>query len=320
MLIKTTEQFRTYVPINALTQYGTLEPYINKAEVRFLRYLLGNDLYNTLDAITDNGTGDTATLLNLVRLSLANMTMYLGFDMLNIQFDETGFKRSSADKTLYRYQEENLKSMFRNNGFDAIDNILELLQEKVDVFPSFKNSGWYIATNGAFFKTTAQFNAIYNINHSRLVFIKIAAYFDRVVDFEIIPAMGRALYDKVKGEMVKTESQDASLMALVPYIQRAMAFLSISMACNELNYNITDKGIVYEKQTAIGNNHIETSLADAQQTELIKQSSKSTGNSYLNMLVTYLTANKATYPDYLQTVTTINPFRRDNAGKKSVWL
>ena len=66
--------------------------------------------------------------------------MFSGFDMLNVQFDETGFTRSSVDKTLYRYQEENLKNSFRNKGFDFIDAILEYLQENASSFESFTQS------------------------------------------------------------------------------------------------------------------------------------------------------------------------------------
>lgn len=320
MLLSTTIQFREHVPISGLTQIATLTPYIREAEERHIRPILGDTLYDELEALSGDVEGVTSRLLMMVRGALANLAMYSGFDMINVQFDETGFTRSSAEKTLYRYQEENLKNSFRNKGFDYIDNLLELLQFNISTFDKFKQSTWYKATHGAFFTATSQFNAICNINGSRLVFIKIAAYFDRVIDFEIIPALGQPLYDKLKAEMVKDGGKDADLMALVPIIQKALAHLSIYAGVRDLNYNITDKGLVVEKQTAIGNSHIEVSPIDAQMCELVRGSAKIAGDSYLNMLITHLVKNRDKYPDYTQDITHSNPLRRDNTGKKTCWL
>lgn len=319
MLIKDIASFKEFIPINALANFNTLSPYITEVEMRYLIPITGIELFNELDSLTDpNAT--QKTLIVYLRSALANLTMYAGFDMLNVQFDETGFSRATADKTLYRYQEENLKNMFREKGFDFIDLALEFIYSNIASFEKFKTSAYYTKQQDSFFTSAMQFNAIYNINNSRLVYLKIAAYLDRVIDFEIIPAMGIELFSRMRNEMKKEGEKDEKLMALIPYVRKPLAFLAIKAGITELNYNITDRGLIIEKQTAIGNSHIETNVADMAVIDSIYKTATQLGESYLNMLVKFLTTNRIDYPEYTQEITTTNPYRRDNTNKKTLWL
>jgi hypothetical protein len=320
MLIKSTAQFRQYVPITALTKYDTLKPYISEAEVKVIKDIVGTELYAQLDAVEGDSTAKEAELLMLLRSSVANLAIYYGFDFMNVQLSETGYSRSSGDKSLYRYQEENLKDGSLHKGFAFLDMALTFLYNNLDTFDKFKTSTYYLSAKSDFFKTTAEFTAIYPMGGSRLVFTKIAGYFGRVIDFDIIPVMGQPLYDALIIEMQKDTGANTDLMALVPYVRKALAYLAISRGCYELNYNITDKGMIIERQVAVTNSHIETSPIDAESLDVLRRSTNTIGTSYLNKLMAYLSQNRDKYPQYLQNITTTNPYRRENTGKKTLWL
>ena len=321
MLVRTTAQIRTIVPVNARVEFGTFEPYIAAAETQIIIPVLGQELYAELDAVADDsGTDDQKALLKKVRYSLINLCMFKGFDMLNVTFDESGFERVSKETGLYRYQEENLKGVFKNEGYNGIDLLLEFLQVNLSKYAKFKTSEFYLDIKGSFFPTTMVFNKIYGIGNSRLVFLQIARFFDQVIDFQIKPLLGSALYDKVLVEMKKADNQDPDLMALVPYIRKPLAFLAVAGGMDELGMLVTEKGLLFETQIAGMVSHVQTTQAsDAQMFSLLEKA-KVNGARYKEMLLDHLKTNANKYPDFTQTdLDNTNPYRRDNSDKKTFW-
>ena len=316
MIVSNIDQVRGVIPINARVDFATLKPYIIVAEEKFLQPVLGDSFYKRLDEL-ENPNEKEAVVVKKCISAVANYAMWHGFDMLNVTFDDSGFLRSGKDSGLYRYQEENLKSRFKNDAFDHLDSLIEYLQNNVSEFSEFKNSDFYVETSGSFFKTTSEFNKIYNINNSRLVYLQIARFFDRVIDFEIIPTTGQELYERIKDEMKKDDGDD-DIMKLVPYIKKALAFLAVAYGINELGLQVTEKGMFFETDEG----DIKTTIASNELKEQIFTRVKNTGNSYKAMLWEFLRSNAEKYPEFTQLDDSIksNPFRRDNSGKKTFFV
>jgi hypothetical protein len=322
MIVKSIDQVREVIPVNASVDYSTLTPYLQIAEDKFLLPVLGQSFYDELDS-AENPTEAQAKALKKCRAASVNYAMYHGFDMLNVTFADNGYLRSDKDTGLYRYQEENLKDRFKNDAFDNLDNLIEYLQTNASTFEQFRSSQFYTDTKGTFFPNTRSFNDIYNINNSRLVFLQIARFFDRVIDFEIVPAIGRTLYDKVVAEMKKEtgsgQQPDISLITLTPYIRKPLAYLAVAYGIDEIGLRITEKGLYFETSQAGSNSNIQTILASAELKQQIYQRVKKTGDSYKAMLFNYLRDHSDQYPDFTQLdeKTTSNPYRRNNSGKKT---
>lgn len=320
MIVTTIDQVRDVVPINALVEYETLKPYLQIAEEKFLLKVLGQSFYDQLVALqSPESTQEKA--LKKCRIATVNYAMWHGFDMLNVTFDDSGFMRSSKESGLYRYQEENIKSRLKNDAFDGLDNLIEFLQKNATTFTEFQNSEFYTKTKGSFFPNTSDFDRIYSINNSRLVFLQFAKFFERVIDFEIIPTTGKSLYDKVVAEMKKTSDQDQKLMELVDLIRKPLAFLSVAYGIDEFGLQVTDKGMFFETQESGTNSNIKTTMATEEQKQQLYNRVKKTGDQYKSMLFSFLRDNSDDYPDFTQLDdnTTSNPYRRDNAGKKTFW-
>ena len=318
MLINSIEQIRTVVPVNGTAGFETFSPYLDAAEEQFIIPLLGIELYTELAAIAANaGTDPQKALLKKVHYSLVHLAMWSGFDMLNVTFDDSGFERVSKEKGLYRYQEENLKVVFKKQGYNGMDGILEYLMLNIASFEKFKSSAFYVEMKGSFFPTTSVFNAIYGIGNSRLIFLQIDRFFEPVIDFEIVPLLGRALFDKVVAEMKKEGEKNPDLMALVSYIRKPLAYLAVASGIDEVGIQLTEKGLFFETQVGTNASHIETVPANV---ENIRNKALVNGKRYKDVLLNYLKANADKYPDFTQTdLTNTNPFRRDNTGKKTFW-
>ncbi len=321
MLVRSTDHIRTVIPVNSGVDFHTFEPYVNAAEDQFMIPVLGTKLYDELDtAITeDNGTDAQKALLKRVRYSLVHLTMFKGFDMLNVQFDSSGFERLK-DNGIYRYQEENLKNTFKNEGYNGIDTLLEYLQKNITTFGSFVDSAFYTNMKGNFFPTTFVFNQVYGIGNSRLVFLQVSKFFNQVIDFKIKPLLGETLYNLVVAEMKKTANQDTQLMALVPYIQKPLAYLAVAEGFDELGLQITEKGLFFETQVDNSDSHIKTAQISDNKRLVVLDKARLNGTRYLEVLLNFLKQNADSYPDFTQTdLENTNPYRRDNTDKKTFW-
>lgn len=314
MLVTTLEQIREVLPVNATTDFDTYKPYVNLAESTFLTKVLGQSLYDKLDGETPDETA-----VKKARFCIVNYAMFSGFDMLNVTYDEDGFRRAAKDVSLYRYQEENLKDLFKNAAYNGIDDLIEYLQGNISQFEEFKTSQFYLDAKASFFPTTNSFDSIYGINGSRLVFLQISKYFSRVIDFDIIPTIGRPLYNQVVAEMEKETDANADLLALVPYIRKPLAFLAVAAGVTEMGLQITEKGMFFEEQQSNSQSHINTKRVNADAINAIYRQNSGLGQRYISLLFEYLRDNADKYTAFTLKDASVNPFIRNNSGRKTFW-
>ncbi|MFA5817409.1 MAG: DUF6712 family protein [Bacteroidales bacterium] len=324
------EEIRKYIPVSAATSFANISPFIQAAEVSYIIPLLGDALYSQLmayytipatlpDGVTSGNKAKFDTLLEYVQRALINLTYYSGYDFMNTIMNDAGFHRQESDneKGLYKYQEEAVKSTFRNNGFNALDTMLAYIEADLTTFPKFKTSANYTLRKSSIVPDTQTFDAIFDINSSRLVFLKLCRFIAQVEDFEIGALLGTKLYNLVKSEIVK-DSPNARILALIPHIQRPLAYLAVSRASFQLGMNVTDKGLFFESQeTTLLNSSVQKPLTD-QQYYLLATKCEKTGNDYLELLRSFLLANRSDYPLYVSSGS--SPFIRSNTGKTTTWV
>jgi hypothetical protein len=312
MFVNSIDEVRKVVPINALTSFDTISPYLIKAEKYFLLPILGDNFYNEALNLQED-----ENLHEKIRECVVNYAFYDGFDMLNVQYDDTGFRRSSKEIALYRYQENNLKNKFKDDAYNSLESLLEFLQRKIDVYTEFKDSIYYLESKGSLFPSTMSFFTVCPISSSRLVFLKVASMFQRAIDFDIIPILGKDLFNEVINELTQ-DGGNANVLELLPYIRKALAYSSVAKGLLEFGMSFTEKGLLVESQNISVSN---TEAPSAEKLDVIYRHYSSTADSYKAMLLEYLRDNAIRYPAFLQTnQTNINPFSRSNGGKKTVWL
>ncbi|MFA6128253.1 MAG: DUF6712 family protein [Bacteroidales bacterium] len=324
------EEIRKYVPVSAATSFGNISAFIQSSEVSYIIPLLGEELYEQLLAyyttpttlpagVTTGNKTQFDTLIEYAQRALINLTYYSGFDFINTIMNDAGFHRQESDteKGLYKYQEDAVKSGFRNNGFNALDTMLGYIESNITTFPNFKTSTNYTLRKSSIIPDTHSFDLIFDISGSRLVFLKLSRFIAQVEDFEISALLGAKLYNLVKTEIVK-DIPDGKITALIPYLRRAIAYLSVARASFQLGINVTDKGLFFESQAStLLNSAVSTPLTD-QQYYLLATKSEKTGNEYLELLRGFLLANATDYPLYVSPGG--SPFVRDNKTKSTTWV
>jgi len=326
MLLTTIEEIKNLLPIGAGNDFNRLKPHLQNAETAFIKPLLGTEMYEEISEFYENYPYDTPNdaqvickqLLLKLQHSIIHLAYYIGFDFLSISVSDMGFNRleSQTTKGLFKYQEDNLRDYFKTGGFNMLDDALVFMEENVSTFSEWSASASYTVFKKQFIQTATVFNDIYFINKSRLTFLRLQPHIKFIEDTVIKPLLGTTTFDEIKAGMV-AGTVPAKVVAVLPFIRTPLAYLSVALLMEESGADITDKGLYFQETLPVnvGNNKI--SPTSDSRIAMLAARARSMGNSYLEMLKTFMADNIADWDDY--TVVSGLILNRDNTGKKTFW-
>ncbi len=284
-------ELKGYLPVNINLRFETVASHIALCEENYVLPLLGSALFERLVAYygahpsLDVESSDR-TLIHKVRFALVRLAVWKGYDVISANISDTGVSSEvDRENRLYRYQEENIKSMLKNEGFDYLDNVLSYLDASSD-FPEYVRP-----TADSLIRDTAAFNSCYNIENSRLVFLKMRQY---VRDVELIDLQHRIGVDFYR-ELLTADESVGKYAAILPNIRRFVVYASVAEGIGELHKMPTEKGLVFEGVDMDG--VMVNPVQDAKLMETRAQFARK-ANLYLAAAVNYILLHKSDYPAY----------------------
>ena len=294
----TAEDFQKYLPVNVNTSFKTIAPYLGLAELNYIQPLLGVELFNSLvdKYISNSITGEWEQLLDYVKYSQINLAYYTGWSVLSVSVSDSGASVKAKDnERLYRYQEEAILDTFKNNGFNIMDNVLDYLYANIETFKKFENSIFYKAQQHTLIPTTAVFNTIYNINNSRLVFLKMKHYIKLVEDVELMHHFGRDFVT----ELLSADGTDEKYSFIIENIRCYIVYLSLVKGIGELKKLPTEKGLIFENiADRSARDGFTKSPVPVAEVETTMQFCKATASGYLSTTIDYLKKHKEDFPKF----------------------
>jgi hypothetical protein len=246
--------------------------------------------------------------------ALIHLAYYLGFDALSAYVSDGGFRRMESDtiKSLFKYQEDNLKRYFHETGMNSLDNLLAILEEHIAVFDSFK--GVLDKLKSQIFPDTGTFQKHYHIGSSRIVFLRLKQHIKTTEELQIAPVIGEGNYITIIAEL-KKEEPDAKVVTLLPYLRDPLAYLSTAMLMEESGAEITERGLYFSGlQGSVQNNSVFLPSSEARIKELVARNRR-TGQAYLSRLLKQMGQDGQWEGDFSRR----GLHSRDNTGKKTFW-
>ena len=315
------EEVKGILPISASLEREKLWPYLERVERKYIVPVLGAELYEDLlkyhtDREAWSGSGidaeKTEGLIRLIRISELNLAFFTAFDIFSVIISSAGFQRSESEnfKGLYKYQETNLKTLFAETGYDAIDDILTYLEDNIEYFPEWEESATNQARLKSLIKDASTFNSICDIKNSRLTFLRLVPFMKQVVDMEIVKAIGTLLWTKLQAEMASA-NPDPKYIALVPKLREPLAFLSSALLVLNTG-DLTDRGLYFESRNSLYPDPSTSRPGEGDTLATRYKFYRETGMSYLAAVTKYLADNSFT--EYTGASESI--YNRDNDGKK----
>jgi hypothetical protein len=313
------EEFKQFLPVNVTLSFRSIAPALALCEQKYLLPILGEKLFKTLADHYHAANSDNpqlSELLALCQFALIRLAFYQEFDILSVSLSDKGASDNAGENRLYRYQSEALKANLKNEGFDQLDTILEYCEKNIEKLSDFKESPCYIATANSLIKNTKEFNEIYNINNSRLVFIKMKYYISSVEDIEARHHLGDAFYT----ELLAADLTQEKYKRITPNIKKFLVYFSIYEGIAELHQLPTEKGLIF--QSAVSNRISEEQYAPipAKELERTRNDYKAKAEKYIAAVISTLKQYPNDYPAYISFAGANAPLnrniRRDNSNKK----
>jgi hypothetical protein len=322
MLFQNVNEIKIILPIGVGNDFNRLKPHIENAENRYIKPLLGFDIYNQLSElyITQESHEPDETeilhreLLGKVQFATIHLAFYIGFDFLNVSVTDAGFQRIETERTkgLFKYQEDAIKTFFAETGFNALDDILTFLDLNIEFFEQFMNSENFNKLITSFLPNVKTIEEIpFNIHRSNLIFLALKPSVAYIEDTAIRPVLGETIYATVKSEMAN-EVVDVKVRVLLDYIRKPLIYLASAMLMEETGATLGDKGLYFAKNEDQQRAKFVKEPATAERITVLVNRNRLIGNNYIEMLKAHLLKN---WPDY--SGQTGSAFKRDNNGKKT---
>lgn len=302
MIVTTTAQIENALAITKGYSYSKLKPFLLRAEGDMQR-VLGQPFWNELDTYinADPFTEDTdqQAIIDKLEVIIANWAFFYGFNVLNAQFSNTGMHRVENEnkKPLFMRQEVALQQDFKNTAEQLTDDLLEFLETNNANYPTWATSNAYTRLKQNYINDTATFNQIYEIGHSRGLFLKLRSMQNIVEDLQITPLIGKALHDAMK-TAIQTATFTLEQEALLPHIQKAVAHYTIAQGGFRIASEITARGFYHTELD--DNSENPTSRTKEKEGLLTKilQEARETADAYAKAVKRFLEVNIEDYPLY----------------------
>jgi len=341
MLIENIEDVKNVINVSNLSTYEKLLNHLFNAEQKYIFPLIGSEMYDALADFKNNPDSNLlnradmntdfnddfytrveeksvamARLLYTCQQAIAHLAFYEGFDLLNVFVSNSGFKRQEDDKTksLFKYQEDNIRNYYKDHGLNILDNMLALLEQNITHFPEYNEA--FSKNKGSIIPDTKTFHDIINIRNSRLVFLRLIAPMKTALELEITPLIGKQNVDFIIEEL-KKPSPAAKVMSVLPYLRNALAWAARVMLIEESGAEITERGLYFEGlKGGISMNDVKMPSDESRVGYLIKRD-KNIAENYKQLLHQYLITNASDWNNYDNPRLRIH--ERDNSNKKTFW-
>ncbi len=288
-LIKTIQEVRAILPhLSRLSNTASL-PNVDKSGRKHIVPVIGQALYDTLNAHYNAApatlTSAEQALLPLVQLPLIAFAYLDDIGLIHATITDSGIRRASTTEmpAAFRWEVEQLKSTLADYAADGIELLIGYLYDNQADFPAWTDSDAFAQIDGLLIKTAEDFNRQYRLYQPYRTFWLLKAIMTDVEENYLANLLGRDLVAWIKAQEaipVDTGSGEADIKKL---LKKAVAFLTIRHACDQLPIRIDQYGFTISYQSGDTENPAVAGrgAAPASDIEQKKNAAERDGQNYL---------------------------------------
>lgn len=292
MIVDSIEIFKKHVTCAVTFDFDIIKPYIRTQERQYLKPVLGKTLF---DAWSDAAPVDAIPkeVYELLQEASANLAMLDYSNVGIISISNAGFYVSeSKEATPASYgQMKDFRRRLLKAGNKAFDEALTIMEDNEGEFPQWVNSEGYTQFKELFIRQTSEFQRYYNIENSRLTFLRLRPHLLKVEDKYFEALLGAETVLQIKFGIQPEEKKALKLC------QAAQVALCVAELANEGAFAITPNGLVITSEELPGETYNRLPAKDLENFARIKFSD---GNEYLKKLVSYLQENEDKFIQFSQ--------------------
>lgn len=314
-------ELNQFIPVSAALYFESVQSSLEDAWRLFVLPLLGEALAEEIEAyyVDEDSTALQLKVLNECQRAVANLAFWYNFDELNIRISDQGMQRQESDgsfKQTYKYQEDQLKTSFKNKGFNALDRVIDLLDKHQKDFPLYEQSPAYASRKSSIVRSTAEVDANYFINNSHLIFLRLKPIFKSVEDTVLQPALGDALYQALT-KALKEGTAELGDTTTEEFRQRCASFVVLKSIAKLVRQtgSLTDRGL-YFASIHEGDGNLSVRPSDRETALSLAGDLEREADTRLNLLMKFI---QFYLPDFYKGRQS-DVLNRDNNHKRTVFL
>jgi len=294
MIIKDTETLRKHLSVNGSFTHENVIPYLKKAERHFLKPHLG---LAQLKVFHTPQTDDTiAEAQELAEEVVANYGFYLYLPIGAVQITDNGIHvvANENTKTATDKQFKELQRAFIRSAHEALDELLEHMEQFADKFADWFSSENYTVYKDLLVNKTSVFNKQFYIFNSRQTFVALRPNIKVIEDQFIVGAIGARLLSVLKTNQTITQRKKVKEL-----LQQAIVAFTIMKTVDNGLFLLDEKGIhmrfdvlPYEKTLSHVNSKANGFLSRTKSNKRIE------GEEYLKLAINLIEKKLDNFPEY----------------------
>lgn len=223
-------------------KFENLKPYVIPATDELIE-LIGQPLYDSLVGIyeaTSASESDADFLLRAQTSILLNAYREFAIDT-DLGHTPNGRVNRVEDKQkiAFEWQIERSNRKMERKYYKSLDSLIKFMDANVS---GWKTSDAYKATHDLFIRTASQIDLYFNIEDSRLLFLKLVPGIRKAEREEILPRITKTRFDELKNAL--KENQPISDSYLVEKIQEAVVYKALAWAVLRMSAQLFPEGVL----------------------------------------------------------------------------
>ena len=324
---KSEGEMKKVLPVSSGLSWVRMSPLLENAMTDYLVPVLGQALTDEISWIYEMMDPSERSevekmVLYLAQRAVANLAFWANFDMLSLRISDQGFQRQQSDswQPAFKYQEDNLRMKFANTGFNALDQLLMVLEDHKDDFTNYNQAPVYVESQKSIVRCTEEVQDIYEINNSRLIYLRLLPIIRQQQELTLQPIMGDGIYDALAtylkgGEQAEAyaDVDDATWEKLRDRARKVVVMAAVRQLLRTTG-TVTDRGAYFAEYSGGGGTLSAKVVGDSRLSLLIADAEKAM-NGYTARLTTFIKIN---FSDTFGGAS-LRVFDRDNDDKNAFW-
>lgn len=264
---------------------------------------IGQDMYDEVDFQYNNGGLSVANTVLVEKLqhAIAPLLLLYAKDLLNPQMTSNGIMISVDDHTkpAFEWQVARMEEQINRLSFNRVELVLQYMEANKVQYATWTGSDAYDDSKSLFINSAREYTLHYaHLRNSRQLYNLLKSAMTQVEEAEMVAILGSALQEEIKGQ-IKNNSLTAANRAILPDIQRAVAYLAMWQLLHEMSLSIslTHQGLMLNYKSERGNINAADTASDTRLATLLSFA-ENKGKGYLAKLKAYLDMNYSSYPLY----------------------
>lgn len=319
-------EINSIIPVSSALSFDKVYSSLAAADELYLTPVFGAGLMASFRSLYNQGnrSQQEEMLLHLLQAAEANLAFYADFDALQLRITDQGFQRQQTENfgSPYKYQEDRLRQTFKNRGFNAIDRILDVLDEHFTELQGYADMPARCTTRTDIVQRTAEVNAAHFINNSRLVFLRLVPIMTAISHNELRPLIGWQLYTAMQqaleagtakeqvGSGDPARTFDELRHKCIPFVVKK----AVAQLIRETG-SLTDRGLYFIATAAASSENQTATPATRREAHDAAAMADTEARAAADTLMAFI---EWKWPEYFPGRPS-DVFKRDNDNKKTFW-